>query len=227
VSIAGESPPMGNAWTARPVEARKTVKTRVVLPISVLVLAWMAFTGCHQWATAHWWIVNGPDNQSEFFKTYNPQPVYTPFQHDGCSVGHGEGSSPGYRSIRHYAEFTPGFTMRVDRKQELLDALRNDILLRFRNTDTKIVASDNEADGGFTYKYVSGHSIGSISVQPPVHDEVQRVTSLEALFGPGLDDLRFKVALKETWTRPANETPWWMKLMHDDYDSIAIRGDSH
>jgi hypothetical protein len=192
---------MGNAWTARPVEARKTVKTRVVLPISVLVLAWMAFTGCHQWATAHWWIVNGPDNQSEFFKTY--------------------------RSIRHYAEFTPGFTMRVDRKQELLDALRNDILLRFRNTDTKIVASDNEADGGFTYKYVSGHSIGSISVQPPVHDEVQRVTSLEALFGPGLDDLRFKVALKETWTRPANETPWWMKLMHDDYDSIAIRGDSH
>jgi len=195
------------------------MKVRVVLPISI-VLAWMAFIGCDQWATSHWWIVEGPDNQSEFFKTYNPQPVYTPFQHDeGWNGGHGEGSSPGYRSIRHHAEFTPGFTMRVDRKQELLDALRNDILLRFRNTDTKIVASHNEADGGFTYKYVAGNSTGSITVQPPVHDAVQRVTPLEALYGPGLDDLRFKVALKETWTRPANETPWWMKLMKDDYES--------
>ena len=141
-----------------------------------------------------------------------PQPVYTNFQYDeGWNGGHGQGCSPGYRSIRHHAEFTPGFTIRVDRKQELLDALRNDILLQFRTTGTNVVATHNEPSGGFTYKYIAGNSSGSISVQPPAHDELlQRNTPLEASFGPGLDDIRFKIALEETWTRPASETPWWM-----------------
>jgi hypothetical protein len=191
------------------------MKRRVLELISVLVLTWMAFVGLNGWITARWWIVGGPDNQSQFLRTYDPQPVYTNFEYIfGEHVAHGQGWNPGLRSIQHHAEFTPGFTIRVDRKQELLDALRNDVLLQFRNTGTNVVATHNEPGGGFTYKYIAGNSSGSISVQPPVHDEVQRNTPLEALFGPGLDDIRFKIALEETWTRPPSETPWWMAMVY-------------
>jgi hypothetical protein len=183
--------------------------------LSVLLVAWVALIALDKWIHARWWLVDGRDNQSKFFRTYDPQPVYAKYQYDaGWHGGHGEGCGMGFRSIRHFADFTPGFTIRVDRKQELLDALRNDILLQFRNTGTNVVATHDQADGGFTYKYVAGNSIGSISVEPPVHDEgLKRNTPLEALFGPGLDDIRFKVALEERWTRPAAETPWWMAMM--------------
>ncbi|UWZ83265.1 hypothetical protein [Occallatibacter riparius] len=119
------------------------------LVLSVLLVAWVALAGFDQWVHARWWLVDGPDNQSKFFRTYDPQPVYAKYQHDGgLSVGHGQGCGPGFRSIQHFADFTPGFTIRVDRKQELLDALRNDILLQLRNTGTNVAATHDQADGG-------------------------------------------------------------------------------
>ena len=91
--------------------------------------------------------------------------------------------------------------------QELLNALREDILIRLRSTGTKVVFARDEADGGFTYDYAAGDSVGSISVKAPVHEpEVHRQLQL----GPGLDDISVDIALQETWTRPASETKWWM-----------------
>ena len=73
---------------------------------------------------------------------------------------------------------------------------------RDRITGMIVVATHYEADGGFTYNYTSGNSVGSISVQAPSHQMTVR-----RYFVPGgLNDVELKIALEETWTRPASET---------------------
>jgi hypothetical protein len=176
--------------------------------ISLLVLSWLSLVCWGGWDNAHR-IVAGPDNQSQFLRNYNPRSLVHKFQYDAgphSSEG-GKGFSSGIRSIRHNAEFVPRFIIVADRKQELLKALREDILIRLRSTGTKVVFARDEADGGFTYDYAAGDSVGSISVKAPVHEpEVHRQLQL----GPGLDDISVDIALQETWTRPASETKWWM-----------------
>jgi hypothetical protein len=175
--------------------------------ITLLGLAWVALVGWDRRINAHR-IMAGPENQSQFFRSYNPTAVTAKFQYDeGFHSSEGNSADQGIRSIRHHAEFVPRFIMWTDRKRELLNALREDILLRLRTTGTSVVAIRDEGDGGFTYKYAADNSIGSISVHAPVHDpEVQRQFQLKT----GLDDISVDIALEETWTRPASETKWWM-----------------
>jgi hypothetical protein len=191
------------------VHSGEGTKKRAFVFVSVLVLAWTIFIGWDRWVNAHR-IVAGPENQSQFFTGYNPKPVVAKFQYDeGFHGGDGNGASQGINSILHSKNFEPGFTMQADRKQELLNALREDILFRLRTTGMTVVASHDEEDGGFTYKYISGNSIGSISVLAPVHDSgVHRQYQLRA----GLDDISFRINMEETWTRPASEHQWWMAM---------------
>lgn len=175
--------------------------------ISLLGLSWLSLVCWGGWVNADR-IVAGPDNQSQFLRSYNPTSVVTKFQYGaGSHSSEGKGFSSGIRSIRHNAEFVPRFIMGADRKQELLNALREDILIRLRSTGTNVVFAHDEADGGFTYDYAAGDSVGSISVKAPVHDPgVHRQLQLVS----GLDDISVDIALQETWTRPVSETKWWM-----------------
>jgi hypothetical protein len=112
--------------------------------IALLALAWVALLGWDRWINAHR-LIAAPENQSPFFRTYNPMPVALKFKYDeGSHNGEGTGASRGIRSIHHHAEFVPRFIMRADRKQELLNALREDILLQFRITGTNVVAIHDE-----------------------------------------------------------------------------------
>ena len=178
--------------------------------ICLLGLSWISLVCWGAWVNAHW-IAAGPANQSLFLRSYNPTLIVKKFQYDeGFQIGQGSGASSGIRSVRHTAEFVPGFIIWANRKQELLNALREDVLSRLRTTRTIILSAHDEADGGFTYNYAAGNSIGSISVKAPVHGSgVQRRYQL----APGLEDISVDIALQETWTRPANETKWWMAAL--------------
>ena len=179
--------------------------------IAVLILVGTALTGKARWTAAQ--IIGvGPENQTQFFKGYNPEPVYKKFQYDAeFHGGEGKGAGAGVRSIQYHADFSPRFIMQTDRKQEFLTALREDILLRFRSTGTKVVASHDEADGGFTYEYAAGNNSGWISVHAPVHDSlIHRQYELAA----GLDDIAIDIVLQETWRQPANESRWWMAAVN-------------
>ncbi len=175
--------------------------------IGLLGLCWLSLVCWGGWVNAHR-IVAGTENQSQFLRSYNPTSVVTKFQYDaGSHSSEGKGFRSGIRSIRHNAEFVPRFIMWSSRKQELLNALREDILLRLGSTGAKVVSAHDEADGGFTYNYAARNSTGAISVKAPVHDPgVHRHFQL----APGLDDISVDIALQETWTRPVSETKWWM-----------------
>ncbi len=175
--------------------------------ISVLVLAYAALFGWDRWINAHR-IMPSPENETALYQSYDPEPVINKFRYEGegHEDGSGIGSSNGIKSIQHSRDFRPRFTMQAHRVRELVNALREDIILRLRTTGVNVVATHDESDGGFTYKYTSGNSVGSISVQAPE----QNVTERKYPMPSGLDDVALKIALEETWTRAANETQWWM-----------------
>jgi hypothetical protein len=128
---------------------------------------------------------------------------------EGYSSGHSQGVGHLVKSIQHTQDFTENFAMQPNQERELLNALREDIVLHLRITGVTVVATNDKVDGGFTYKYTSGNSSGSISVQPRVRQMAMRSYPVPS----ELDDVELNIALKETWTRPASETQWWMSAV--------------
>ena len=108
------------------------MKRLVLAVISVLFLAWVALIGWDRWVNAHR-IVAGPENQTAFYRSYDPEQVIKNFRYDErYGSGHGSGALQLIRSIKHSEDFTPAFTMSADRERALLDALREDIVQRLR-----------------------------------------------------------------------------------------------
>jgi len=178
--------------------------------LGALAVAWTALVGSDHWVNAHR-IMDGPGNESCLYRSYDPEQVIKQFRYERESYGggHSQGASNLIKSIHHSQDFTPRFTMQANQERELLNALREDIVLHLRMTGMTVVATNDEADGGFTYKYTSENSSGSISVQTPAHQMTMRRYSVPS----GLDDVELKIALEETWTRPASETQWWMSAV--------------
>jgi hypothetical protein len=179
-------------------------------PFFVLCALLLGIVGCDGYVSSCR-LMPSSSNETSFFQSYDPEQVLKAFREPwGYSSGHPNGSSNGIKSILHNQGFTPGFAMPVSRKQELLDALCEDVLLHLRYTGMTVVASYRESDGGLTYKYKSGSSVGKISVHPPYHDAYMR---RNMALPSGLDDVRLNILIEETWTRPASETPWWMSMV--------------
>ena len=178
--------------------------------LCVLLLAFTGIVGCDGYVSSYR-LMPSSSNETSFFQSYDPEQVLKAFREPwGYSSGHENGSSNGIKSILHNQGFTPGLAMQVSRKQELLDAICEDVLLHLRYTGMTVVASYRESDGGLTYRYKSGSSVGKISVHPPYHDAYMR---RNMALPSGLDDVRLDILIEETWTRPASETRWWMSMV--------------
>lgn len=182
--------------------------SKVVFGIfGVMLLSWTAAFGWLSWANSHR-IVPGSINESLLYRTYDPVPVFIQFRDEQKGHGEGGGSAAGrgIKSIHHSRDFDQMFAMQANRKQELLNALRQDILNRLHMPGTTVVVTDAQPNKGFTCEYISGNSHGSISVEVPAPAEIVRHYPLPN----GLEDVQVRIDLEETWTRPPNETQWWM-----------------
>lgn len=186
------------------------MKKLVLGLISVLVLVYAALIGWDRWVNTHR-IVAGPGNESSLYQGYDPERVIRNFRYGSESYGSGGGYGAVQliNSIRHNKNFIPRFTMPANRERQLLTALREDITLQLETAGMAVVATRNDADGGFTYKYTSRNSVGSISVQAPVHHMTMRRYPVPSR----LDDVALNIVLEETWTRPASESQWWMSAV--------------
>ncbi len=183
---------------------------RVLGLIGGLALAWIILFSWNSWVNTHR-IIEDPGNESSLYRAYDPEPVIKQFRYEHVSYdkGHSQESSHLVKSIHHSQDFTSSFTMPANQERELLNALRKDIVLRLSAPGMIVVSTGEETDGGFMYKYMSQNSRGSISVKAPAHQPTMRRYPVPR----GLDDIGLKIALDETWTRPASETRWWMSAV--------------
>jgi hypothetical protein len=154
-----------------------------------------------EWLKSHR-IVPGPENQSSFLKSYDPEEVIKNFRNppQGSGIRQNSGFTTDTKSVQHTAGFGFDFTIQSNRKPDLMTALHEDLLRRFAVTHTQVLGKSVESDGGFRYEYQSGNSVGSISVHPPLPGIVHRNTPLPAT----LEDVMVDIQIEETWTRPAS-----------------------
>jgi hypothetical protein len=179
--------------------------------LGTLLLAWTVLVGSDSWVNAHR-LAEGPENESYLYQSYDPEQVIKGFRYEGENYGggHSYGASHLVKSIHHTQGFTPRFTMQANRERELLNALREDIMLRLRMPGMSVTAIDDETDSGFTYKYTTENGGGTISVQAPVHQRTVRRYPVPR----DLDDVELTISMEETWTRPGSETQWWMAAVN-------------
>lgn len=178
----------------------KVVRAIVLGSAGLCLLVFAALVIQGQWAISHR-IVPGPENQSAFLKSYNPEEVIQKFRYPGESFADGEPSGAGSDTthVYHNAGYDGVFTIESSRKLELMAALNEDVLRQLALTDMRVVGKSMETDGGFRYDYASGNSVGSISVRPLAQANVHRSRALPA----AVEDVAWEIKLDETWTLPA------------------------
>jgi hypothetical protein len=186
------------------------LRTSVLAILGLCVVGYASIAAFGAWINAHR-IGAGPDNQTRFLQSYDPEPVIRNFrdQRESYQNADGAGAESLIRSIHQTRNFQPGFTMQSDREPQLLIALRDDIVLRLRSSGASITATLDDADGGFTYQYSAPGSVGSITVRPPKYHAATRRYPVPT----GLDDVYLQINLEETWIRPKSTTEWWMAMV--------------
>jgi len=166
---------------------------------AVLVLAWGVLLGLQRWIDSRR-IIAGPQNQSAFYKGYDPEEVFKRFRSTSQSYSSGSytGAEQGTELVRHSKGYDPHFTIESRRKTELVTATEQRIRDDLQVTGTRVTSRFEEASGNFGYNYTTPNGSGSITVHLPVQDEIQRNIKLPG----GLEDISVKIDLQEIWNRP-------------------------
>lgn len=116
-----------------------------------------------------------PENQSAFFRSYDPDLALTPFLNtkglpSGGKWSVGEGGKGAVTLQRGIDKL---IAMGADNRTLVLVALREDMTFRLRATGAKVTEAANTEDGGFRLSYASANATGTVSVK------VENVNSAE------------------------------------------------
>jgi hypothetical protein len=169
--------------------------------VSLCLLPFAALVIQAQWEISHR-IVPGPQNRSTFLKGYNPEEVIKKFRYpESFGSGHSSGAGSDTVSVHHNSGFDGEFAIESSRKLELMAALNEDVLRQLALTDTRVVGKSVEPEGGIRYEYVSGNSVGSISVHPPKPAGFHRNAAMPTT----VEYVSWEIKLDETWTRPSSQ----------------------
>jgi hypothetical protein len=167
----------------------------------VLLLTWEGLLFAQQWIDSHR-IIASPQNQSAFYKGFDPEEVIKRFR---CpDEGYGSGGSTGAvqttEFVKHSKSFEPQFTIESLRKTELVSAINEQIRNELQLMRTHVINRVEDPSGNFTYNYTTPNGGGFISVHSPVHHDVQRNRVLPS----DLEDISIEIDLEETWYRPTS-----------------------
>jgi len=138
----------------------------------------------------------GPENQSDFLKTYTLADTIAPFSINGSQLSAPGGSSAGSGCTFHDKGFEALVVITPDQKPALMATVWQDIKSKLMES-AQIVKQSGSPGSGFRLNYTAGKSAGSVVVNP--------LTILDAtkVAGPGAraDGIgaSIRVQIKETW----------------------------
>lgn len=162
---------------------------------------WVGAVAWQGWINAHM-LIAGPQNQSVFYRGYDPEEVVKRFRADGSDSSlSGSGAGQNTEFIRHFKHLEAHFVIASSRKTEFVTAINEQIQSELQGTSTHVVDRVEEPDGNFGYQYTTPNGGGSILVHLPVHDDlIHRNIAL----ANGLEDIALRIELEETWNRPGS-----------------------
>lgn len=166
-----------------------------------LALVWGGAVVCQQWIDSRR-IIAGPQNQSAFYRGYDPEEVVERFRNPYEGYGRLSDSSAVQDTefVKHSKGFEPQFTIESYRKAELVNAIDQQIRSELEVTGTHVIYRFEEPSGNFGYKYATPNGGGSIVVHLPEPYAVTRNMPLPS----NLEDISLKIDLEETWNRPTS-----------------------
>ena len=175
-----------------------------------LFLAWAGAVSFYSVVVNGHRVQSGPQHESLLYQNYDPEQVVRTFRDESERYSTwNESASQLVKSVEQSKTLCRNFTMPATQESDLMSALREDTLQWLKVPGITVTTFHSEADGEFTYTYVTEHGSGSISVAALTHQLSKRRYPISA----GLDDVQLKIALQEKWTRPASETQWWMAVV--------------
>jgi hypothetical protein len=138
----------------------------------------------------------GPENESAFLRDYHPGNALRRFYlpNEPCTWGSSHGSNSDNHYVHHSLDFQSDCIIKTNLKKQLVDVIQAEISRR-QLTHAYVTQKHEEPNGGYSYTYKSGNSVGSIMVDPVEHPFVQRDRPLPE----DLEDVRIKLRIEEKW----------------------------
>lgn len=159
-------------------------------------LALLFLISLDAWDHAHMYYPDR-DNESAFLRAYDLKPLVEAFKDNSCNLsvegGH-SGGAAGRESTSHSDGFEDYFGIRVDRKDALMSAARDDIARWLVRTGARVLSQSGNPPDGFHFTYTAGKSIGSITIHPLNPAQIRGRP-----LPPGIEFIVFKIDIDETW----------------------------
>jgi len=142
-------------------------------------------------------------SRSPFMQTYTPDETIADFdEKEGSWHSAGSGGSAGQGFVTYLNHIRVGFAIKPERKAAFPKALSEDLTKQLLRSGATITSSENPGEGRFVFRYVCGHTQGSVAVEPLKHDS--------GYHGPnykGKEWVMAQVNIDEKWFKSAADQP--------------------
>ena len=128
----------------------------------ILVYAGLSF------ADHYFMVYPTPENQSVFYKTYDPDHVLKPFtsiHHLAQGFGSTEGSA-GRKTAKLHREITKVFALQGTDRRDLMTLLSEDIASQLERSGVQVTAMTGTEADGFQFSYVERNGKGTVALKP-------------------------------------------------------------
>ncbi len=182
---------------------------RILLLAVALVLVYIGLS----FADHSFMVYPTPENQSAFYKNYDPDPVLKPFvsiHHVAEGFG-SSGGSAGRKAAKLHREITKVFALQGTDRRTLMTLLNEDISSQLDRSGVQVTGMTGTEADGFQFRYLDKNGKGTVALKPvelvdPYEVRARSKSHPEKKNLPPLCDgelpVRVTIVIDESWFRP-------------------------
>ena len=184
-----------------------------VARILFLAVALILVCACLSFADHYFMVYPTPENQSAFYKTYDPDPVLKPFIsiHHVAHWGASSDGRAGRKAAELHREITKVFALQGTDRRTLMTLLNEDISSQLDRSGMQVTGMTGTEADGFQFRYVDKNGKGTVALKPvelvdPYEVRAWSKSHPEKTKLPPLCDgelpVGVTIVIDETWSRP-------------------------
>ena len=181
--------------------------------ILLLAVALILVCACLSFADHYFMVYPTPENQSSFYKTYDPYPVLKPFVsiHHVSRGGESSGGSAGRKAAKLHREITKVFALQGADCRTLMTLLSEDISSQLDRSGVQVTKMTGTEADGVQFRYMDKNGKGTVALKPVELVDPYEIRALskshpEKTKLPPLCDgelpVSVTIVIDETWAKP-------------------------